>query len=319
MSLTRQRRIIFASVGAFLLLPSTVRGQAWALPQGEGSFSVLYHHVHVVDHVFSRGERYDAGHIRSQVVTGDVEYGLTDRLSLRALLPFVATKYSGDRPHVFPPGQAPHGFHRLDDGTTHAAFQDFRVEARYGWREFPVAIAPFVAVAVPSHNYEVFAHSAVGLNMAELQVGTYAGVLRGPFAIQGRYALGLYEKVLGRRRNRSVIDAEIGWLARPKLRISVFQTAQISHGGAELPLQELLDRTISRHDWWPHHDQLARANSFNFGGGVSVRLTPSISVHGSAIRTLAGRNTHAAQYGVTAGTTWGFGRARPAHPTPNRP
>lgn len=317
MALNGRRAIVVAAL-ASLLFPSAARAQAWVLLKGEGAVSVIYHHVFVKDHVFSLGERFDVGHIRTQLLTADVEYGLTDRLTIRALVPYVAAKYSGDRPHVFG-ATPPRDFHRLDDGTTHGAFQDVRVEARYGWREFPVAVAPFVAVSVPTHDYEVFAHSAVGFNMVELQLGTHVGVLRGPFAIQGRYAFGFYERVIGRRRNRSVIDAEAGWLATRRLRLSVFQTTQISHGGVELSLDEVLNRTISRHDWWPYHDPLARANTFNLGGALSMRLTPSVSLHGSLLRTVAGRNTHAAKYGITAGTTWAFGTPRAPHATPNRP
>lgn len=318
MLLKDRRAVLLAALGAVLLFPSTTHAQAWVPPGGEGSVSILYHHLFVQDHVFARGERHDVGHIRTHLLTADVEYGVTDRLTLRALLPFVTTKYSGVNAHAHP-GEAPSGFHKLDDGSTHAAFQDLRVEARYGAREFPVAIAPFVALTVPTHDYEVFAHSAIGLNMMELQIGTYGGVLRGPFAIQGRLSYGFYQPVIGRRRNRSNVDAEIAWLAGRKVRLSLFQATQVSHGGVDLPLDAVLDRSIARNEWWPHHDQLARANWLNLGGGASIRLTPSFAVHGSVLRTMAGRNTHATDYGMTAGATWGFGGARPLHASPHRP
>ena len=317
MALNGRAAIVVAAL-ASLLVPSTAGAQAWVLLAGEGTASVIYHHAFVRDHVFARGERHDVGHVRTQLLTADIEYGVTDRLTIRGLVPYVAAKYSGDRPHRFG-AEPPRHFHMLDDGTTHAAFQDVRVEARYGWREFPVAIAPFVALSIPTHDYEVFAHSAVGFNMVELQLGAHAGVLRGPFAIHGRYAFGFYERVIGRRRNRSVIDAEVGWLASSRIRLALFQATQISHGGVDLPLNEVLDRTIARHDWWPHHDQIARANTFNVGGGLSVRLTPSVSLHASLLRTLTGRNTHATKYGLTAGSTWAFGTPRAPHATPNRP
>ena len=292
-----------------MLLPATVRAQAWALPEGEGSVSILYHHFFVEDHVFSNGERYDVGHIRSQLLSADVEFGVTDRFSLRAVLPYVASRYTGASAHVHR-GEAPPGFEKLDDGTYHATIQDLRMEARYGAWEFPVAIAPFVAVSVPTHDYEFFAHSAPGLNLAELQIGTYAGVERGALSVQGRLSYGVYERVIGVRRSRTNADAEIAWLATPAVRLSAFQTAQISHGGVDLPLAEILNRTISAHEWWPHHDQVAAANAFNVGGGISVRITSGIAVHGSVVTTVAGRNTHAVKYGLTLGTSWGFGTPR---------
>jgi hypothetical protein len=301
------RLIVLAATGAALLLPGQATAQPWVLPEGEGSVSILYHQVFVEDHLFSRGEPLDRGEIRSHVLTTDFEYGLTDRLSVRALLPYVASKYSGESPHGFPPGEAPHGFHQLDDETYNGGFQDVRVEARYGWREFPVVIAPFVGVAVPTHDYEFFAHSSIGPNLAELQLGTYVGGLRGPFSFHGRLSFGIYEQVAGRRRNRSNIDADIGWMPGRRVRLSIFQTVQVSHGGVHLHLEDVLNGTMANHDWWLHHDQLGRANLANVGSGASVRLTPAVTVHGSVQTTVAGKNAHAAKYAFTFGATWGFG------------
>lgn len=310
------RRIVYlATLGVLIFLPTTARAQAWVLPEKEGSVSVLYHHIFVHDHVFSAGERYDVGHIRTQLLSADLEFGVTDRFSLRAVLPYVAARYTGGSPHAHR-GEAPAAFEKLDDGTYHGTIQDLRVEARYGAWEFPLAIAPFVAVNVPTHDYEFFAHSAPGLNMAELQVGTYAGVQRGAFLLQGRFSYGIYERVTGLRRTRTNVDAEVGWLATRRVRLSAFETLQISHGGVDLPLAEILNRTISAHDWWPHHDQIGRANALNLGGGLSVQITPAIALHGSLLTTVAGRNTHAARYGLTLGTSWAFGRPRRHHASP---
>jgi hypothetical protein len=310
-------RTTLAVIATIVVLPSRGFAQPWLPPAGTGDVAVVYHHVFVQDHLFSNGERFDAGHVRSQVALTDIEYGITDRVAIRAAIPYIATKYTGTRPHIYP-GTPPPDFHRLDDGTTHAAFQDLRAEARYGLREFPVAIAPFVAVSIPTHDYEIFAHSAIGLGLKELQLGSYAGLLHGPFDIQGRAAFAFLESVIGRRRNRSVVDTEVGWEPQPNLRLSAFQAAQFSYGGVEIKLQELLDRTISSHDWWPHHDQLARVSSVNVGGGIDLRLTGRIALHAALLRTMSGRNGHAAKYGITAGTSWGFGSTRGLHATPRR-
>ena len=312
MSFEARRIAAAAALGAALLVPSAAGAQAWVPPEGQGSVSVLYHHLFVQDHLFSRGDRHDSGHIRTQVVTADLEYGLTDRFSLRALLPYVAAKYTGPRPHRHR-GEPPHGFRFLDDSTYHSAVQDFRLEGRYGALELPLAIAPFVAVSFPTHNYEFFAHSAIGLNMSELQIGTYVGALRESFSFQGRVSHGFYERVLGHRRRRSNIDAEIGWSAGRNVRLFAFQLAQISHGVFEIPFEQL--SALSAEEWWPHHDQLGRANLLNVGGGVSIRVTPSLALNGSLLTTAIGANTHAVKYGVTVGTTWAFGEPRPSHGT----
>lgn len=310
MALEARRLALLAALGTLLLVPSTVFAQAWVLPRGQGTVSVLYHHVFVQDHLFAGGVPRDVGQIRTHILSVDIEYGLTDRWSLRALLPYVAAKYTGQRPHEHL-GASPPGFHQLDDGTTHGAVQDLRVEASYAAAEFPVAIAPFVALRLPTHNYEVFAHSAVGLNMVELQVGTYLGKLVGPAAIEGRVAYGIHERVAGRRRNRLNIDTELGWSAGRRVRMFLFQASQISHGGYQLPLDEL--PRLQTEPWWPHHDQIGQANSMNVGAGASVAVAPDMALHGSFSTTAAGSNTHGVKYGLTVGASWGFGGPRPRH------
>ncbi len=307
-----------AAVASVLFLPAPAFGQAWVLPEGQGAVSVVYHHVFVRDHLFAAGEPRDIGHIRSHVVTAEIDYGVRDRISVRALLPYVAAKYDGSSPHRHG-GDSSHGFHFIDDGTYHAGFQDVRAEVRYGAREFPAAFAPFVAVSVPTHDYEFFAHSAIGLKMAELQLGAYVGTLFGPFAVQGRASYGIYERVAGRRRSRTNIDTEIGWSAARDVRVFAFQASQISHGGIEMPFAEL--RRLSAEPWWPHHDRLAQAHFVNAGGGVSVQISHSVAIHASVVTTVTGSNTHAATYAATVGTTWAFaGHRRPlSHHVQPRP
>ena len=306
----RATRIGLLALLGTITAPGTVLAQAWVLPKGQGFVGVIYHHAFVEDHLFAGGEAQDVGQVRTQILSADIAYGLTDRWSIRALLPFVAAKYSGNRPHVYR-GTPPEDFHQLDDGTTHGAFQDFRGEVRYAFKEFPVAIAPFAGLRVPSHDYEVFAHSAVGLGMVELQVGTYLGKLLGPLELQGRVAYGIHERVAGFRRNRVIFDAEVGWSAAPRVRMYLFQATQVSHGGVQMPFNEL-PRLVTE-TWWPHHDQIGQANSINVGAGAEVSVTPNMSMHGSLSTTADGANTHGVKYSFTVGATWGFGGPRSIH------
>jgi hypothetical protein len=308
--------VILAALGFLLFCPTSASAQAWALPEGVGSVSIAYHHVYVKDHFFSSGDRHDVGHIRTHVMTADIEYGITDRVSLKGTLPFVSAKYVGSFPHRHIANEPPADFEQLDGHGYHSGLQDLRVEARYGAVEFPVALAPFVALSVPLQNYEVFAHSAIGLHMTELQVGTYAGGLIGPLSIHGRVTFGFYERVSGIRRNRSTFDTEFGFSPGRRLRLFAFQTSQISHGGVEIPFG---DPTTALEEWWPHHDQVNRANFMNLGGGASIGLSDSVSMQASILASVAGRNTHAARYGVTLATTWAFGTPRTHHPSPRQP
>jgi hypothetical protein len=300
-----RKRAVLPVLVFSLAVPVAVHAQPWVLPQNEGSVSVLYQHIHVRDHLFSDGSRLDVGHIRTHSTLVDLDYGLTDRLSLSASVPFIAAKFQGSprSAHTHTDGRT------LDDGTYHPAFQDLRVDVRYNAIEFPVTVTPFVALNLPTHDYEFFAHSAVGLGLTEAQVGAYVGAVRTPFYIQGRYSYGLSERMIGRRRSRSNIDTEVGWFIKPTIRVFAFQLGQISHGGLEvfpgfpnLAPEEIL-----------HHDPLGRANIMDIGGGVAVALTPSMDVVCGALTTVAGANTHAVQYGLTVGASWTFGRRVARH------
>lgn len=290
---------LLSAFGFALILPASVDAQAWVSPQGEGSVSVLYQHIYDQDHLFSDGSRSDVGHIRAHNLIVDIDYGLTDRVSLSASLPFVASKYNGLRPHRLEDGPT------VDDGTYQRGLQDVRFDVRYNAVELPVSITPFAALNVPSHDYEFFAHSAIGLNLKEVQLGLYAGTVRAPFYVQGRYSFGVFDRVIGRRRNRSNIDAEVGWLVSPRLRVFAFELGQISHGGIEL-VRDLFPRNLTAEEFH-HHDQLARANILDVGGGAALALTPSMSVVGSVLRTVTGVNTHADTYGLSVAASWTFG------------
>lgn len=294
--------------------PARAYAQAWVAPRGEGSVSIGYQHLFVEDHLFSGGVRRDVGHVRTHIVSVDIDYGVTDRLSARASIPFAASKFLGGRPHIHSgsvPGTT--AGHSIDEGAYNLGPQDFRADLRYSAMELPIAITPFVALVVPSHDYEFFGHSAIGLNMPELQVGTYVGIVKVPFYVQGRYAFGFPKRVIGQRRPRSNVDVEVGWLPSSRVRLFAFQSAQVSHRGLELLAG--VERAGQPELEWLHHDRLGRANSMNVGGGTSIAVTRTLSVHGSGYTTVSGSNTHATKYGLAVGATWGFGAARRGHHT----
>jgi hypothetical protein len=313
-------RVLLTSVALapILLTPAPASAQAWLPAAGEGAVSVVYHHSFVRDHLFSLRDRRDVGHIRTHVQSIDVEYGLTNRLTVRAMVPLIITRYTGQNPHRYVVGTPPDDFHQLDDGTAHAGLQDFKAEIRYGLYEFPIAIAPFASVTLPTHDYEVFAHSAIGLNMRELQVGSYVGFVHRSLDVQARLAFGYLERVAGVRRNRSSVDLEAGWVISPRARLFAFGASHFSHGGFDIPFAEL-SRLVTE-PWWPHHDQLARASYTNVGAGATFAVTRSMSLTMSASTTARGRNTHATKYGITAGVSYSFGGGLPPHTAaPKRP
>jgi len=291
------RLLLLALVGV-CLLHGTASAQPWLPRQGEGAVAVLYQNLYVERHIFGNSQSLDVGHIRSQVLLLDVDYGVTDRFTIGASLPFVASKYTGLRPHVHADG------HTADDGSYHRGWQDVRLDARYNLFAFPVAITPFVAVNLPTHDYEFFAHSAIGLGMKELQAGVSAGAAWSALYVQGRYAFGRYQEVIERRRRRSTFDAEVGWFANPRLRLFAFETAQVSHGVYDI-LPGFVGLTSEEIE---HHDQLGRANILDIGAGANVAITPTVDLVVALLKTLDGVNAHAAKYGLTVGLSFSFAK-----------
>lgn len=99
--------------------------QAWLPPKGEASFSLGFSHLFASTHVDYQGTALAPGDMTWNNVASDLGYGITDRMAVRATLPFVISKYDGKLPH--PPAA---GHTNLDDGAWHSTFQDFRGEVR---------------------------------------------------------------------------------------------------------------------------------------------------------------------------------------------
>jgi hypothetical protein len=294
------RRIVatLATVAFVASISAPASAQAFLPSQGEGSVSVLYQSTLVDRHVLTDGSRVDSGQIRAGGLMVDITYGLTDRVAISMNVPFVTAKYSGNRAH---PGSL------LDDGQYHSALQDFRFDLRYKLGTGSVAITPFVGTILPSHEYDYYGHGAVGRDVKELQVGVSAARVLDPLIpgafVQVRYAYGIAEKILDVSHNRSVIDAELGYFVNPRLRGFAIATGQMTYGGVELTRRFPFDLTA---DELLHHDQIARSNLLDAGGGAQVSVSPSLDVFASVVHTLLGINGHALSYSATVGASWSF-------------
>ena len=285
-------------------LPVSGWAQAWLPAKGEGYVSTVYTNVFVDTHYLPT-ERHHVGEIDSNVFLFDATYGITDCMAVTVSLPLVISRYTGPTGHPTV----------MDDGTWHSTFQDFRFNVRYNAVRGPVAITPFIGSAVPSHEYEYRAYSAVGRRLRELYTGVAAaglldGITPGLF-VQGKYAYVFPQRVvdegLDLRPHRSSADLEIGYLVTPTFRMFALAAAQVTHRGIDL-----VPPTVANHPLTlvqrKHHDQIARENFLHVGLGAAFDLNESIGVHGSVLRQVAGRNSHQMDRGVSLGLTWSFRR-----------
>jgi hypothetical protein len=291
-----------------LLAPGIGRAQAWLPPQGEGNLSVLYQDSFVKYHELPGVGNLDRGHVTTHTLLVDFAYGLNDKVAVSVGIPWIASKYNGSFPHTLAgiPQQywIPTTF--IDSGAYNSAFQDFRFDVRYNVTKKGIVLTPFVGSVIPSHAYTYYGHSAVGRDLRQLQVGTLAAktldsLVPGLF-VQGRYTYGFSEKVLGVSHDTSNMDLEIWYFVTPRMRLMALSAGQITHGGVDLTLTWKTDLGPLA----PHHDQVARDNFLNVGGGAAYALTHKIDLFGSVVRTVAERNGHVLDYGLAVGLNWSF-------------
>ncbi len=290
---------IIACLGAQGVGVPAAYAQAWVPLKGEGSVSILYQDLFVVDHLRANGTREDRGQVRSQGLLLDATYGLTDRVALTLGVPVVRARYTGRAPHP----------NLQDNGDAHSGLQDIRLGVRYNVVRGPVTITPFVGTNMPSHAYQTFAHAAYGRRVRELELGVYVGRIVSPrlpnaFA-QARYSYSFAQRIVGIHHDRSTLDVELGYFLTPKVRAFALGVGQKTHGGIDLPDAGWRALPLEQQ---PHHDRIARNDMIDTGGGLQLSLGRSFDVFGSYMTTVAGRNGHALKRAVTVGVAWSFGQ-----------
>jgi hypothetical protein len=274
-------------------------GQAWLSPKGEGTLSLSYQYILVRNHYFSTGVPEDVGHVFSHAMTMDVDYSLTDKLALRVAIPFVAAKYTGQKPHQLP----------ADDGTYHSTFQDFAIDLRYQVTKRRIVLAPFFRAVIPSNGYTYFAHSAVGRDLREYQTGMNFGRRLNPVLpkayLQARYSYAFVERIVGIAPNRSAVEAQLGYFV--SRRLSVMGQGQWMHTHAGVDHLFGVYHGGLPDDLYPHHDQIGKASLLDLGGGAAYSVNRALVVFLSLGHSMEGRNTHAHAAVLTVGFSRSFG------------
>lgn len=287
--------VSLATLSFYLAFSATAFAQAWVPAKGEGTVSITYQKVDVRYHFNFVGKKTDTGHIHTQNTLMALEYGLTDKLALDFDLAYVASKYQGLHPHGPP-----------DTGFYHPQFQDLHLGLRYNALRRNLLVTPFVAVTIPTHDYEVRGHSAVGRGFHELLIGTNVGRQLDPILRDGyfqfRYSYAILKPLADVRLNRSNADWEVGWAANRRITIRFIGSWQKTHGGFEFP-QDVHDE-----EDFDIHDRVARANYVQLGAGVTFSVNKSLDVHTAWAPTpIYARNTHGDK-GFIVGFSWRFSR-----------
>jgi hypothetical protein len=293
---------------------SRVSAQAYVPAKGEGSVSFLYQDTFVKDHYYGTTP-VDSGQITSKSLLVDVTYGVTDRLAVSFGIPWIASVYNGTSPHPLVDRSGPipiyYGVNPADDGTYHGTFQDLRFDLRYNFvAKKGMALTPFIATSVPSHDYTVLAHTAPGQDLKQLQIGVSGAKLLDALVpglfVQGTYAYGFAQTVADIPHNHSNAELEMGYFVTPKLRLLALGIGQFTHGGIDM----VANGRVVLGPLYQYHDQITQINFLDLGGGVAFALTDRFDFFSSLIRTVAARNGHAIDHGVSLGLSWSFSTRR---------
>lgn len=298
MSLTLVRSTLLGCALLIALAPfQSTCAQAWLPSRGDGQVTITYENLYVRDHFDYTGKRFRPGPIRTHTVITSFEFGLSDKLTLDADLAHVTSKFEG---FVAP---APHG--PPDTGVYHPTFQDISFGIRYGAYSKRLLVTPFIAAVIPSHHYETRGHTAVGRDLREVQVGVNVGrdledIIPRTY-VQARYSYAFVQNVEQFGLDRSNVDWEFGYYAKPRLSLRFTGAWQYTLSGVRYPL----DQDIP--DFHELHDRAAKASYMRFGGGLTVSLTKYVDLHADAGNTYMGRTTHGAR-GLSLGISWRFSR-----------
>jgi hypothetical protein len=294
-AMDRRARAILAANLLLALLPAPpAAAQAWLPTRGTLDLSLSFTDLESRKHYLPHGDEFDAGHTNSQILALNMTYGITDRITITAGLPYVVSRYRGRLPHPV----------ESDDGHTHRTLTDWRLGLHYQLSEGPIAFAPFLQFGSPITGYETVGHAAPGRGLTEWRVGFFAGRNLDEWwpgaYVQLRYAYIFEEKVAGISNDRSQLDLELGKYLAPRWSIRGMLYWQDTYGGIQVPVPPT-------HPLFQYHDQIAAETFLNAGVGTAYAVGRSSEIYLLGAHSLRGTNGHKLDRSLSIGWTHRFG------------
>jgi hypothetical protein len=286
---------------AAALLPATSFGQAWLPDKGVFNAALIYNDVSNLAHW---GSTWDAPpqpdgsiDVKARTFAFLGTYGITDRWTVSAALPYVNTRYKGPPSHGGGPGFT------VDNGEWHGCMTDLRVGLHFQALERPFAVAPFVGYVTPIGDCYTRGHAANGRDLEETLIGLSVGKSLDPWIprtyAQARYSYAFVEKVHGISHDRDNLNVELGTFFTPRWNVSLYGAWQWTHGGITLPIPPSSPHFL-------YHDQVGEDEFFNAGFGTGFAVTEEMSLFAIYMEGIGGKNGHKLDQGLTFGISYGF-------------
>ncbi|MGH9503788.1 MAG: hypothetical protein ACRD20_13125 [Terriglobales bacterium] len=311
----RRPFVFFPMLLVLLAIPARLMAQAWLPPKGDGYVSFGVQTISFAGHFDTAGNRLQgAAKSRATNLLMGFSYSFTDKLNVEISLPYVITKYTGN-PADLTFGNPLFVPAALDDGTSHATFQDFHLDLHYNVLRdsrrralHDLAISPFISFVIPSHAYDFHGESAFGRDLREYVLGVSVGRLLSPFLrkgyVQGEYSYAIVQKPNNIPLNHNNVDLEMGYFLPHSLAVRGFGNWLHTNGGITI------EQALMSPQLFPVHDRILAATYWHLGVGGNYALTESLDLSLSYVTYLAGTNTHFGR-GITIGMAWDFNTVRP--------
>lgn len=268
-------------------------------PRTRGAYSLVYEYIRE-GKVRLNGGDAEIGTSDTQVLLFDVDLSINDKWSFFGSIPFVTKRYNGDSPHV-PETIDDHHVDEpfIDDGAYHSDFQDLVFGFRYALPMTRVQVEPYIGAGIPTNDYPIFAHAAVGQNLQRLDVGAVITYIP-PFS-NFYYSFTLTKAFVEQIADVNVdhwrFDGEIGYLINPRWTVRGYFLGRTGNG-LEFPD----DFPPPRNDlhWYEHEGVLAR-EYLVVGFGSDWLFNERNRLMFSALRSSHVKFMHEIDYGVTFG------------------
>ena len=272
--------------------------------KGHGHISVGYQYISVDGFKASTGT-LEIGTTDTHTLFFELDYNVTDRLSLYAGLPLVRKRYQGPFPHSVSGLDPPNDTATfIDDGRYHTNWQDFHFGARYLAKSGPLQIEPYVGLQIPSNDYPFFAHAAAGQNVNKLDLGadfTYIPPISDAFfGLEIGYVF--VEKTLGVNINHWRVNGSAGYFFASRLSGRVFFLLKKGNG-LVFPDDFPPPRTDER---WYQHDRMVRHNYMNVGVGLDWALNEKYAVSTAVMTMTWAEQVHIMDYAANVTLTRSF-------------
>jgi hypothetical protein len=290
------------------VLPSLARAQAWTPPSGAGAVTFGVQMLENTGHRLTDGFIIPDGRSRNASVRVDVDYALTDRVSVSAGVPLVFGRYIG-------PGAPPFGYLPVDEcHCWQHGMQDLGLTARYGVLRGATGVTASTSVQWPTHDYPYQGEAVVGRHLREWAFGVDAGRrLDGVWdrlIVQGNYSYAVVERVLSIPNNRSNAGLEGDVLVTPRTTIRGLVLWQRTHGGLRAgsppPADFEFPGDINTPERIAEHDRLLRDNYVHVGVGASYEAL-RFDLFASLLFFATGTDTHTGR-ALTVGISLPFDR-----------